>query len=103
MEEFIRSRVSQLRIQKGVSAREMSLSLGQNEAYINQIENGKMLPSLQGLTYICDYLGITLHQFFDEENIAPNQIDDIIKDLKKLDVEALAHVAAVVKAFIPKA
>jgi len=102
MEEFVRSRVSQLRLQKGVSAREMSLSLGQNEAYINQIENGKMLPSLQGLSYICDYLGITLQQFFEEENSFPCQIDGIIKDLKKLDAEALAHVAAVVKAFIPR-
>ena len=102
MEEFIRSRVSQLRLQKGISAREMSLSLGQNEAYINQIENGRMLPSLQGLFYICDYLGITLHQFFDEESIAPSQVNEITKDLKRLDTEALTHVAAVVKAFLPR-
>ena len=32
-------RLSELRIQKGVSARDMSLSLGQNSGYINHIEN----------------------------------------------------------------
>lgn len=48
-EEFTQDRIAQLRVLKEVSAREMSLSLGQNESYINQIENGKALPSLQGL------------------------------------------------------
>ena len=48
-EEFIQNRITQLRMQRGVSARDMSLSIGQNESYINQIENKKTLPSLQGL------------------------------------------------------
>ena len=34
-------RISKLRLQKNVSARNMSLSLGQNEGYINKIENKK--------------------------------------------------------------
>ena len=54
-EEFTQNRIAQLRMQKNVSARDMSLSLGQNNSYINQIENKKALPSLQGLFYICEY------------------------------------------------
>ena len=38
-EEFTQNRIAQLRTQKEVSARDMSLSLGQNNSYINQIEN----------------------------------------------------------------
>ena len=57
-EEFTQNRIAQLRQQKGVSARDMSLSLGQNSSYINQIENRKALPSLQGLFYICEYFDI---------------------------------------------
>lgn len=38
-EDFFAERLSYLRIQKKVSAREMSLALGQNESYINRIEN----------------------------------------------------------------
>ncbi len=34
-------RISKLRTQKGVSARDMSLSIGQNAGYINNIETGK--------------------------------------------------------------
>ena len=40
-EEFTQNRIAQLRMQKNVSARDMSLSLGQNNSYINQIENKK--------------------------------------------------------------
>ena len=45
-DDFIAKRVTQLRLKKGVSARSMSLSIGQNPVYINNIESGKALPSL---------------------------------------------------------
>ena len=61
-------RIAQLRTKKGVSARDMSLSIGQNENYINRIENDISLPSLRGLILICEYFGITLKEFFDVEN-----------------------------------
>ena len=56
--EKFAQRVSQLRQAKGVSARDMSLSLGQSAGYINNIENGVNLPSMSMFFYICDYLGV---------------------------------------------
>lgn len=47
-------RLAQLRNKKGVSARDMSLSIGQNHAYINNIESGKALPSMNTFFYICE-------------------------------------------------
>lgn len=38
-EKFVK-RLIELRLNKGVSARDMSLSLGQSAGYINNIENG---------------------------------------------------------------
>lgn len=81
-EEFTQNRIAQLRTQKNVSARDMSLSLGQNVGYINQIENKKALPSLPGLFYICEYFKITPQQFFDEGNPYPAQLTELIADLK---------------------
>lgn len=63
-EEFFSRRLAQLRAQKGVSAREMSLAIGQNSSYINRIENQRAFPSMQGFFYICEYLGITPGAFF---------------------------------------
>lgn len=96
-EEFTQNRITQLRIQRGVSARDMSLSLGQNDSYINRIENRKALPSLQGLFYICEYFNITPQQFFDEGNSYPGQLAAIMEDLKKLDAESLSYIAGMAK------
>ena len=94
-EEFTQNRIAQLRMQKNVSARDMSLTLGQNNSYINQIENKKALPSLQGLFYICEYFGITPQQFFDDGNAYPVQLADLVEDMKKLDAASLEHIAAI--------
>ncbi len=96
-ENFIPERLAQLREQKNVSARDMSLSLGQANNYINNIENKKALPSMQAFFYICEYLGVTPQEFFDEGNPYPARLKDVIKDLKKLDDRALSHVAEIVK------
>lgn len=96
-DDFTRDRITQLRMKKGVSARDMSLSLGQNSNYINQIESKKALPSLSGLFYICEYFDITPQQFFDEGNPYPEELADLMKELKKLDATALTHIIGLVK------
>ena len=101
-EEFTQNRITQLRMQKGVSARDMSLSLGQNDSYINRIENKKSLPSLSGLFYICEYFNITPQQFFDVGNIYPDQLAAVIEDLKKLDAESLSYIAGMAKKLASK-
>jgi len=101
-EEFTQERVAQLRARKDCSARDMSLSLGQNDAYINKIENKKSLPSLKGLFYICEYLGVTPQEFFDEGNPHPERLKTIIEDLKLLDDNALTHLSSVIREMVKK-
>ena len=95
-------RLAQLREKKNVSAREMSLAIGQNAGYINNIESGKSLPSLPGIFYICDYIGISVGEFFDLEAKNPTKLDAIIKDLKKLDDQQLDTIANLIKGLIKK-
>ena len=76
-EAYICEKITALRMEKGVSARDMSLSLGQNPGYINWIENGKSLPSMEMFLYICDYLKISPKDFFDEEQDIPQVISEI--------------------------
>ena len=90
-------RLARLREKKGVSARDMSLSIGQNEGYINNIETGKSNPSLDGIFYICEYLGVTPSEFFDMESTNPSKLNSVIKDMKKLNDQQLDMIAALVK------
>ncbi|MDD6916660.1 MAG: helix-turn-helix transcriptional regulator [Eubacteriales bacterium] len=82
-------RLATLRTKKNVSAREMSLSIGQNQGYINHIESGQGTPSLSGVFYICEYLGITPSQFFDFDIKNPEKLNKINEYLKKLNDEQL--------------
>lgn len=90
-------RLAQLREKKGVSARDMSLSMGQNPGYINNIESGKSMPSLTGIFYICDYLGITPSEFFDMEDQNPTKLNEIIVNLKRLDDRQLDTISVLVR------
>lgn len=100
-EQFIK-RLIELRMNKGVSARDMSLSIGQSAGYINNIENGVNLPSMSVFFYICEYLGVTPEEFFDLESKNPTKLDSIIKDLKHLDDKQLDTISTLVKDLIHK-
>ncbi|MCM1227988.1 MAG: helix-turn-helix domain-containing protein [Clostridium sp.] len=90
-------RLAQLRTEKGVSARDMSLSIGQNAGYINNIENGKALPSMAGFFFICEYLEITPQEFFDFESEHPKILDSITANLKKLNKRQIKNISEIVE------
>ena len=100
--EEIPLRIARLRNAKGVSARDMSLSLGNNTNYINHIENGKALPSMDAFLNICDYLGVTPSEFFDEGTQNPVRLREVIANLKQLDAAQLDLVAAMVRGLLKK-
>lgn len=93
-DDFIR-RLVELRQNKGVSARDMSLSLGQSPGYINNIENGVNYPSMTVFFYICDYLGITPKEFFDFESSNPSKANELLTAVKGLRGEQLDHLIAI--------
>lgn len=90
-------RLAKLREEKGVSARDMSLSMGQNPGYINNIESGKSMPSLSGIFYICEYLGITPKDFFDVETKNPTKANELYNIAKRLNDEQLDNLIALAK------
>lgn len=90
-------RLVELRMNKGVSARDMSLSIGQSPGYINNIENGVNFPSMTAFFFICDYLNITPKEFFDTETSAPTKAHELMEAIKGLNVEQLDSLIAIAK------
>ena len=82
-EDFIK-RLTELRINKGVSARDMSLSIGQSAGYINNIENGVNLPSMMTFFYICEYLEVEPKDFFDTKSTNPTKANELFEIAKSL-------------------
>lgn len=102
IEEKFAERLTELRLAKGVSARDMSLSIGQSAGYINAIENKSNLPSMRGFFYICEYLEITPQVFFEFENKNPYKLDEINSYLKNVTPEQLELLTALFKTFNKK-
>lgn len=96
-EQIFGKRIEQLRLEKNVSAREMSLALGQNPSYINRIENGHALPSLSIFFYICDYLQIAPKDFFNEEKNNFYHTGELIREIQKLNGPQVQHLLAIIK------
>lgn len=95
--QWFSERLAQLRIEKGVSARDMSLSLGQSESYINKIENRRTMPSMTGFFYICEYLNIAPHEFLNPDIASPSKTCELATALGKLPPEKAEHVLQIVK------
>jgi transcriptional regulator with XRE-family HTH domain len=75
----------------------MSLSLGQSESYINKIENGRTMPSIQGLLYICEYFSITPQEFFNTNAAAPQKSKELMGEIEKLTASQADHVIQIIR------
>ena len=85
MEEFVRNRITQLRLNKGISEYQLSYALGHSRGYINNISSGKSMPSLSELFSICEYFEITPIEFFDHEHSNPELLAKAMTEIKSLN------------------
>lgn len=87
--QFVRDRITQLRLKKGVSEYQMSYDLGHSRSYIYNISSGKSLPPMGEFLQICEYLEVTPSQFFDDTSENPALVQIAIEGIKKLDDDDL--------------
>ena len=100
--EFVRERITQLRLQKGVSEYKMSYDLGHSRGYVNNISSGKSLPSMTEFLAICDYFGITPIEFFNENVSNPQLMSDTLRNLELLETEDLELINKTIKRLLKK-
>jgi len=94
--DYIRKKITELRIKKDVSEHRMSLDLGHSRSYIHGIVTGKSLPSMTEFLYICEYLEVTPEYFFDSDRENPILISQLVEEASSLtenDLLALVYLA----------
>ncbi|MBQ5311668.1 MAG: helix-turn-helix transcriptional regulator [Oscillospiraceae bacterium] len=96
-EDFIRERLTALRLQKNISEYRLSFDLGHSKGYIQNIASGRAMPSMSEFLYICDYFGITPAQFFDEGDVHPVLTGAISKELEGMSESDLELILSVIK------
>ena len=100
--EFVRERITQLRVQKGVSEYKMSNDLGHSQGYINNISSGKALQSMTEFFAICDYFEITPIEFFDTKSSNPKLSKSVLSALEQLDEDDLELTLTNIKRLLRK-
>lgn len=95
-EDFIRERITQLRLKKNVSEYQMSYDLGHSRGYVYNISSGKALPPMKEFLAICDYFDVTPQQFFDDSTQTPELIQKAVEGMKKLDESDLLMLLGII-------
>ena len=97
--DYIRQRITDLRIKKGVSEYQMSLDLGHSRSYVQNIASGRSKPSIEEFLYICEYLEVTPREFFDESATAPILIQKALEGLRHLSDKDLLSLLSLIDRF----
>lgn len=95
--EYVRNRITKLRLEKEISEYQMSLDLGQNQTYIQKISSGKAMPSMKQFLNICEYFDMTPMQFFDDRVKYPKQIQEALDEMSGLSDEDLTALIYLMK------
>ena len=97
--EFVRNRITEIRLQRGISEYQLSYEAGHSKNYIHNIVSGYSQPSVKELLYLIDILGITPQDFFDEkkQTAYPVLLQEIVKELDSMGKEDLTVVLNVVR------
>ncbi|MDD5932007.1 MAG: helix-turn-helix domain-containing protein [Oscillospiraceae bacterium] len=101
-EDFVRDRITQLRLKKGVSEYQMSYDLGHSRGYIYNISSGKALPPMKEFFSICDYLEVTPQQFFDESAQNPELIQKALEGMRQLDEDDMLMLLGIINRMLKK-
>lgn len=101
-ESFVRERITQLRLRKGVSEYRMSYDLGHSRGYVHNISSGKATPPMKEFFAICDYFDLTPQQFFDEGTQNPELIQKAVAGMKQLDETDLLMLLGLINRLLEK-
>lgn len=81
--DFVRKRITQLRLQRNMSEYELSLALGHCQGYIQSIVSGRTLPSMMAFFEICSFFDIEPWEFFFPVVKNPTMVHELILNFQK--------------------
>ncbi len=97
---YIRHRITELRLMRNLSEYKLSSELGHSKGYVQRISSGNSLPSLESLLEICDYFDITPAEFFNEHIPEHPYIRRILYALPHLSEHDLEIILVLVEQFM---
>ena len=95
--QYLREKITSLRLEKDISEYKLSLAIGKSKSYIQAVTSGKSLLSFDAFFDICQYFNLTPEEFFTQDPTDNARLREIRHTLTELSDEDLALVEALVK------
>lgn len=80
----LNTRITFFRNQKGITVNKLANLAGISQSYLRDIELGNKKPTVEVLEFICDALGITLKEFFDDDTMNNLKSNDLLQQIYRL-------------------
>lgn len=81
------SRITSLSTAKHYTVNKLATLAGISQSYLRDVELGKKNPTVEILSYICDALGISLSEFFDDSTVSALQNDPLLNAIYSLNAK----------------
>ena len=100
--QYLREKITSLRLQKDISEYKLSLDIGKSKTYIQAVTSGKSLLSFDAFFDICEYFGMTPEEFFAQYPEDSARLTEVRRTIGKLSEEDLVLVERLVKRLMEK-
>ena len=78
-------RITYFREKKGITVNKLANNAGLSQSHLRDIELGNKIPSVETLYYICEALGITLKNFFDDTAEETLSSDPVVRRIYRMN------------------
>lgn len=88
-------RIKELREKRGITVNKLANLAGISQSYLRDVELGNKNPTVETLSYFCDALGVSLAEFFSEEECGVSPF--LMSAVSKLSEEQQLYLAEFIK------
>ncbi len=84
-------------VEADISESKMSRDLGFNRGYIRSITSGRSFPQIGALMRICEYLNITMSEFFESDEEESRAIQRTTEQFNNLSASSKLALSSIIK------
>lgn len=93
----VAQRLAFFRVQKGITVNKLANLAGISQSFLREIELGNKKPTVETLRVLCDTLGISLKDFFDDGTSSALMDDELLAQLYRLSPSQRQTLSAFLK------
>lgn len=85
---YLGNRITEIRLQKGISEKRFSEELGKNKGYLQNISSGRAFPGMNMFFDICEALEVTPEEFFSMRTLSAERkrIDEFLDKMSDEEI-----------------